>query len=445
MAGEVGPALPYQNPVLTASGEERIIAWHNPFLRDEVGRVIGTLSSGEDITEQLRTDQELQRMRSYLKNIIDSMLSVLVGLDPDGRVTEWNMSAERATGVNADPAKGRPFTELFPHLESQMERIREALQRRTAVRSERVVVKHDGETRFADVMVYPLVANGVTGAVLRVDNVTNRVRIEQMMVQTKKMMSVGGLAAGMAHEINNPLSAVLQVGQNILRRVSPELPANQQVAEELDVDLAKVHRYLEQRGIVGFVEGIHEAGTRAARIVGDMLSFSRRSVAWLMPTPVDIMLETAVRLAASDYDLKKRYDFRQIEIVRNYDPDLGVLDCDRTEIEQVLLNLVRSGAQAMANGHLGGAPRIILRTRRAGDVARIEVEDNGPGMDENTRRRVFEPFFTTKPVGVGTGLGLSASYFIITEQRHGSIYVRSSPGRGSCFVIELPIQRRTAP
>jgi signal transduction histidine kinase len=113
--------------------------------------------------------------------------------------------------------------------------------------------------------------------------------------------------------------------------------------------------------------------------------------------------------------------------------------CDRTEIEQVLLNLIRNAAQAIAAGGASHAPRIVLRTRQEGDNALIEVEDNGPGMDQKTRLRVFEPFYTTKPIGVGTGLGLSVSYFIITDRHQGDISVSSALGQGTCFTIRLPL------
>ncbi len=405
----------------------------------EVAHVVGAVISFRDITERKRTAREMQRMRSYLKNIIDSMPSVLMGVDTDGRITEWNQGAERASGVAQVQAQGRPFTELFPYLESQLERVSEAIRNRVPVRNERVVFEEEGQSRYADVVIYPLVANGILGAVIRVDDVTNRVRIEQMIVQTEKMMSVGGLAAGMAHEINNPLSAILQGCQNISRRLSSELPANLMIAEELGLELDKVRAYLEKRGILRFLAGIQEAGTRATHIVADMLAFSRRSKAEFIPVRVDDMLDTVIRLAASDYDLKKKYDFRQIKIVRDYDPALEEIYCDRTEIEQVLLNLVKNAAQAMSEADTVQPHCITLRTRREGDQALIEVEDNGPGMDENTRRRVFEPFYTTKKAGIGTGLGLSVSYFIIAEQHNGDISVSSAPGQGACFTIRLPL------
>jgi len=402
------------------------------------------LASIVDISERMQFDQELQRMRSYLKNIIDSMPSVLVGVDMQGRVTEWNQSAEQATGVPTTRAIGQPFGSLFPELESQLENLQESMRTHSQINTERLslVTDRDGETRYADVMVYPLVTNGALGAVIRVDDITDRVRIEQMMVQTEKMMSIGGLAAGMAHEINNPLSGVLQSSQNIQRRLSKDLEANRQAAESLGVDLQLVYRYLEVRGILEFVESIRQAASRASRIVADMLAFSRSATTEFQPARIEEILDTTVRLAANDYDLKKKYDFRHIEIVRELDPELDTVICEPMEIEQVLLNLIKNAAQAMA---MDGSPlphRIILRTRKEGDYARIEVEDNGPGMNEMTRRRVFEPFFTTKAVGAGTGLGLSVSYFIVTEQHKGTIDVNSAPGQGTCFIIRLPLNRK---
>ena len=405
----------------------------------ETGQELLILSAIVDISERVRSDRELQRMRTYLKNIIDSMPSVLVGVDKKGRVTEWNQSAEKATGVPNDKAIGQPFKQLFPELESQLDNMREAIRTHTPMRTERLLTEKNGEPSYADVMVYPLLANGSAGAVIRVDDITSRVRIEQMMVQTEKMMSVGGLAAGMAHEINNPLSGVLQGCQNIQRRLSPDLEPNRRTAEALGVDLDRVYRYLDERGILEFVNAIQQSASRASRIVADMLAYSRSSTTDFQPARVEEMLDTVVRLAASDYDLKKKYDFKQVEIMRDFDPELETLICDHTEIEQVLLNLIKNAAQAMSDGGTPPPHCIILRTRREGAYGCIDVQDNGPGMDERTQRRIFEPFFTTKAVGVGTGLGLSVSYFIVTDQHNGTMDVVSKPGEGTCFTVRLPM------
>ncbi len=417
-------------------GETIVVRARGGLVRDSQGLPLLFVAQVEDITKRKRAQQEVQRMRAYLQNIVNSMPSVLVGVDIDGYVTEWNKSAEQATGVTAPKAMGRCFVDLLPYLESQLQVVHEAISLGQAKQMERLVTKRNGETRYSEVMVYPLIANGNAGAVIRVDDITKRIRIEQMMVQTEKMMSVGGLAAGMAHEINNPLSAILQSCQNIKRRLSPELEPNRKVAKELGLDLKLVRNHMDERGIMSFVQGTHDAGLRASRIVRDMLSFSRRSEAHLTPSPVIDTMETVLRLSASDYDLKK--NLKKIEIIRDYADNLTEIYCDRTEIEQVLLNLIKNAVYAMFSSKTTRPHRITLRTRKEGQHALLEVIDNGPGMKDEVKRRVFEPFFTTKPVGVGTGLGLSVSYFIITERHHGSISVHSTSGEGTRFTIRLP-------
>lgn len=424
--------------IRTANGEEKWV-WEQGcgvFSRHGELQILEGLII--DITERKRAEEEMSRLRLYLKNIIDSMPSILVGVDSEGRILEWNRPAEQASGVSIKEAQGRFFGEIFPQLEAQLEQVKLAIQQRQPIKTQRVAAEVDGETHYADVMVYPLVANGAIGAVIRVDDVTARVRIEDMMVQTEKMLSVGGLAAGMAHEINNPLGAILQACQNILRRLSPDLPKNREVAESLGLNLDLVNRYLEERGILHFLKGIQEAGARSAKIVTDMLTFSRRSESHFTYVDLGETIDTVVRLAASDYDLKKKYDFKHIDIVRDYDSELGPVYCDKTQIEQVILNLVKNAAQAMT-GMVAASPTITLRTRREPGFARIEVIDNGPGMDERIRKRVFEPFFTTKEIGLGTGLGLSVSYFIVTEQHKGTLSVTSTPGQGTHFIIRLPL------
>ena len=397
-----------------------------------------------DITEQKRAKEEVARMRLYLKNMIDSMPSVLIGVDPWGYITVLNQPAEQTGGLSWEAAQGRFFGDVFPHLEGQFEQVRQAIRLGRPIKTPRMTLDIQGELHYADVMVYPLIADGASGAVIRMDDVTARVRIESMMVQTEKMLSVGGLAAGMAHEINNPLGAILQGSQNILRRIAPDMPQNRAAADAIGIDLDRLHRYLEQRQILRFLEGIREAGARAAKIVADMLSFSRRTASSFALVQLEEMLETVLRLAASDYDLKKKYDFKRIAIQRDYDSALRLVYCDKTEIEQVILNLLKNAAQAMAEEGTP-TPVITLRTRREPDYALIEVIDNGPGMDEKTRKRIFEPFFTTKEVGAGTGLGLSVSYFIITEQHNGRLSVLSKPGQGACFSIRLPLSREALP
>jgi signal transduction histidine kinase len=140
--------------------------------------------------------------------------------------------------------------------------------------------------------------------------------------------------------------------------------------------------------------------------------------------------------------LKKKYDFRRIEIVREYEPDMPRIPCTETEIEQVILNLLKNAAQAMIDIPPDRKPTITLHLRREQRYAVIEVADNGPGMTEETRRRVFEPFFTTKEPGIGTGLGLSVSYMIVTQNHKGLMEVASTPGEGARFTVRLPLSKK---
>ena len=290
----------------------------------------------------------------------------------------------------------------------------------------------------------PLITNGVEGAVIRIDDVTEKVRMEEMMVQSEKMLSVGGLAAGMAHEINNPLAGMMQTAQVMANRLADNIriPANRKAAEAAGTTLGAIESFMTARGIPRMIATINESGRRMAGIVDNMLNFARKSDSTVSSHALEELIEKTLSLAATDYDLKKQYDFKRIEIRKMFDNSLPAVPCEGAKIQQVLLNLFRNAAQAMTEAGLK-SPRISIRTRfgSQGRMAVMEIEDNGPGMDEATRRRVFEPFFTTKPMGVGTGLGLSVSYFIITENHRGEMEVESRPGAGTKFIIRLPIER----
>jgi PAS domain S-box-containing protein len=401
----------------------------------------GVTATVLDITELKRAEEETRRLRNFLSNIIDSMPSVLVGVDVNGCVTQWNTAAEKVTGVESKKAMGQLLDQVLPAMHRQLDRLRQAMRTRRVETETKVPRIVNGEMRYEDVTVYPLTSNGVEGAVIRVDDVTERVRIEEMIVQSEKMLSVGGLAAGMAHEINNPLGVILQAVQNLQRRVSPDLPVNIRVAEECGISLSSLQEYLERREILTFLDDIRHSGRRAAEIVTNMLNFSRKAEDGGTSTDLAELLDRTLTLAASDYDLKKHYDFRQIDIVREYDPETPKVICQSGKIQQVFLNVLRNGAEAMRTGGVTDQrPRFILRIFRDSAMVRVEIEDNGPGMNDAIRKRVFEPFFTTKPVGSGAGLGLSVSYFIVTEEHGGILEVESSPVAGTRFIIQLPVE-----
>ncbi len=424
-----------------ADGDERIGSLHARTTFGEDGVPLYYDGMLEDITERARAEERVREAHGFVQNILDSMPSIMVGIDGEFRVTHVNKPAESAMGLSHENVIGRELTEVLPRMSSYMDTVRGALEGKQAeVLSNRPFLV-DGQTRQENILVFPVTQNGVAGAVIRIDDVTDHARMEELIIQTEKMMSLGGLAAGMAHEINNPLAGILQGVQNITRRISTGLPANKKAADEVGCTLESINEYLERRDIVEFLNGIRESGQRAAKIVSNMLSFTRKASAQAIPVNIEELLDRSLELASTDYDLKKKYDFKLIDIVREYQPDMPRVACYPMEIEQVVINLLRNAAQAMASRpDPDWNARIVIRLYEKDGMAVIEVEDNGPGIEESVRMRVFDPFYTTKMPGEGTGLGLSVSYFIVSRNHGGTIHVESDPGKGSRFIIRLPLR-----
>lgn len=393
-----------------------------------------------DISDRKKAELELTKTKNYITNIINSMPSLLIGVDTENIVTLWNHKAEMETGIAANDAVGKNLFNVYPQLYSRIENINKAILEKTIQRELGVQRNVDDQICFEDITIFPLIANGVEGAVIRVDDKTEQKRLEEMMIQSEKMLSVGGLAAGMAHEINNPLAGILQSSEILKRRLTDtELEANKKIAKETGLDLSVLNSYLEKRGLFGLMENIRQSGSRAAEIVKNMLSFARKSDQSFSVYDIAKLLDETIILAQTDYNLKKKYDFKQIKIVKEYDSDLPLIQCEGSKIQQVFLNLLKNGAEAMGeHGTYDGSPKqFILRIINIEKFLQIEIQDNGPGMDEVTRKRVFEPFFTTKHVGFGTGLGLSVSYFIIVENHGGLMSVESEQKKGTKFIIKL--------
>ena len=427
-------------------------------MTDNQGNILGAIETLQDVTEQTLADKalkddisqrkniekELRQLRNYLSNIINSMPSVLIGVDEQCKITQWNMQAEIETGIMAKHAEGKDLIKIFPHLNIVMDKIQRAIKDGNIQEDKKVFRESDNRNIFEDITIYPLVTNGVGGVVVRMDDVSNQVRLEEMMMQSEKMLSIGGLAAGMAHEINNPLAGMMQNAQVIHSRLTKNIPANDKAAKEAGTTMESIKCFMEKREIVKQLEIIHKAGVRASSIISNMLSFVRKSGTHSNKSVENIVniIDRTIELAQSDYNLKKKFDFKKIKIIKEYEPELPAVICEQGKIQQVFLNIFKNGAEAMHDRkEKDGVPEFILRILKDKDMVKIEVEDNGPGIDAIVRKRIFEPFFTTKSVGKGTGLGLSVSYFIIVEDHEGSMEVESTQGKGTKFIIKLPFEK----
>jgi PAS domain S-box-containing protein len=393
---------------------------------------------------QRQTETKLRKARNYISNIINSMPSELIGIDPEYYVTQWNNEAQRRTLIKPDEAAGKPLSKVYPELTQVLKQATPTFDSKGIKHYHNIVFIEDGEKRYKDITLFPLTDNGIEGAVIRIDDVSDKVRFEEILIQNEKMLSVGGLAAGMAHEINNPLAGMIQTASVLNNRLTDhEMEANIRAAEKHELNIHKLVNYMQERKIPEMTGRIIESGHRAAGIVKNMLSFAGKSPENFSPESINTLMDRAIELASTEYDLKKKYDFRQIIITKNYSEDLPQVHCDAGKIQQVFMNILRNAAEAMHIQKINKneyAPQLYIKTLHEplnGVV--VEIEDNGPGMTEKVRKRIFEPFFTTKSPENGIGLGLSVSYFIVHENHKGQLNVESSPGKGSLFQVKLPL------
>ncbi|MHB1224530.1 MAG: sensor histidine kinase, partial [Gemmatimonadaceae bacterium] len=247
----------------------------------------------------------------------------------------------------------------------------------------------------------------LVGEVLGVRNLTDDRRVAEQLRQHEKLAALGSLVAGVAHELNNPLTGISAFAQLLLE-------------ESLDEEQAESVRLIKREA------------DRAVSVIRDLLLFSRKTDAQLDQVDVNALVQLTIRL--------RTYTLRAESIVVDFDlaPDAPRVIADGQRLQQVLLNLLVNAEYAM---HASTERRLTLRTRREEELVVVEVADTGRGMDAETQRHIFEPFFTTKPPGVGTGLGLSVSYGIV-QAHGGGITVDSRPGGGTTFRITLPAPPR---
>ncbi len=435
-----GRRLSNHTILISRQGNKYHIADSIAPIRNELGKISGAVFVFKDISEKYRKEAEFKSMRNYLSNIIDSMPSILLGVNGDGQVTLWNRAAEQATGISSKSAYGRNLFEIFPRMKSEIDRIFESIRSKDISRNQRKIRYSENGICYEDVTIFPLLSDSAEGAVVRVDDVTELIKLEQAMIQNEKMMSVGALASGMAHEVNNPLAAISGHVQNISNRVFGDLKKNEEVAVECEASLSKIREYLEKRGIPRMLDGIYSSCNHAAKIVNDMVMFSRKSDRNQGRHSLVKLLDDTLELAAVDYDLSYHYDFRKIEIVREYDSSVPDIYCEGSEIQQVFLNILKNGAQSMMEKEYHDEhPCFILRIYAEEEMAVVEIEDNGQGMDEGVLKHIFDPFYSTKKVERRSGLGLSVSYFVVTDQHNGSMEAYSVHGSWARFIIKLPL------
>jgi len=358
--------------------------------------------------------EESARHRSTgekLANLFNHSPQLILTTDEHGRITEFNRGAERLLGYTKAEVLGQPCPMLLSGEQ------KDDLVAR--VRSEDVVPnypcglrKKDGSELSAELTLSTLrnAAGEEIGTVCIGRDVSELKAAQSQLLQAEKLSTIGNVLSGVAHELNNPLSVVLGYSQLLALRLSDD-PAGEQLSK------------------------VHESALRCQKIVQNLLSFARVHKPQREFLDVNAIVEKTLEL--------KQYHLHvsNIELVKELDPALPRTMLDSNQIQQVLLNLINNAEQSMVDS---GKPdgRLTVRTQEADGEIRIDVVDDGAGMDSETQQRIFDPFFSTKQQSQGTGLGLSVSYGIVNEHG-GRILVDSSPGRGATFTVTLPVREET--
>jgi PAS domain S-box-containing protein len=411
--------------------------------------VNGIVLTARDISERKKAEEAIRLSEEKFRNIYETMTIGYFRTSMEGNLLDLNPACLKIFGFESLEEAKKFLHDNSANVYADYDewlRIRSDLSDNTVPSTYTVrLLKKDKSEFFANLNLRHVHKSDGTPLHLEglIEDISERIKTQELLIQSEKMITVAGLAAGMAHEINNPLGIIMQNAENAKNRLFGELPGNINAAKDAGTELRTIRKYAESRRINTYLDDIHEAGTRAAKIVENMLQFTRATESRFSYLNINSLIDRAIDLAMNDYDLKKKYDFRKIKIIKNYS-ELPEIQCHETQIEQVFLSIFKNAAQAMNSVKFDetGIPTLKINTYSQNGTSTIEISDNGPGMDEQTRRKIFEPFFTTKEPGAGTGLGLSVSFYIIVTGHGGTISVESSPGKGSIFIITLPEIRR---
>jgi PAS domain S-box-containing protein len=349
---------------------------------------------------------ELQRLTEYNQNILESIDAGILVLDLEGCVVRWNRAMESLYGVPRGEVIGKTLDAVFPP--AFLEALRGSLVLGRNEEITHIYKLHlqtpEGRGLIVNISIAPFqeVSGERWGTILIVDDVTARVNLEQQLQHSEKMASIGLLAAGVAHEVNTPLTGISSYTQMLRKRV-PE--GDQQAA---------------------LLEKIETQTFRAAKIVNNLLNFSRSGRSGFEILDVNKVLLDVLSL------LEHQLERSSVRVVKNLADDLPGFRGNENRMQQVFFNLIINARDAMRGGGW-----LRLSTRCEDSTLVVEVSDTGHGIDVENLNRIYDPFFTTKGIGRGTGLGLSVSYGIVQEHG-GAILVDSAPGKGACFRVSLP-------
>ncbi len=359
------------------------------------------------LEERDRRADELAQLKEFNENIIESINVGVMTVNLQGRITNWNGALEELYGLVREKAIGKRLPEVFRPA------IVEALKQYTEhndTHEPMTVYKFrsqslDGRELTLNISLAPLhnKTGEIEGTLIAIEDVTERIGLEQQLQQNEKLSSIGLLAAGVAHEVNTPLTGISSYAQMLLQQVPESDP-----------------RHL-------LLQKIHRQTSRASSIVNNLLNFSRVSDARFAEIDLPRVIDDTIQL------LEAQLRNTSIEVVREYAEFVPLAFGNAPKLQQVFMNLILNARDAMPNGG-----RLEICVSNDDHTAVISFRDSGSGISPEHLSKIYDPFFTTKQIGQGTGLGLAVSFGII-QDHGGHIQVESQPGKGTVFYISVPL------
>ena len=407
------------------NGEKITVLLTGHPVRNEKGEIVGYEGINLDISERKRIENDLREANEFFMNLIESSVDGIIAADMKGNIFIFNKGAEALTGYTAEEVIGKaPITEIYPEgvAKEVMKTLRSPEHGGVGkLTPTQFNVLNKAREEIPIQLSATLIYDGMGKEVASVGIFTDlrpRLKMEKQLQEThvqlvssEKMASLGKLAAGIAHEINNPLGGIL-IYASLMMEDLPEVDPKRG-------DLARI---------------VQETG-RCKEIVKSLLEFARQTEPKMEPTDINRAITDGL------FFLENQALFHNIQIIKKLDPFLPFVRGNAGQLKQVFMNIIVNAAEAI---HGSGTLTITTSHDAHRKVVFLEFTDTGEGIAEENLTRIFDPFFTTKDVGKGTGLGLATSYGII-EGHGGRIGVRSKVGEGTTFTIELPTYPETQP
>jgi PAS domain S-box-containing protein len=368
------------------------------------------------------TNEELRELTLYVNDIIESMPSIIITLDENEKIIQWNREAEKYTGYSSGEAVGRNLWEFIPSLEKYKVKCNDVRRERVTIEIlKEIFVKEDcgsEESFIKNIFIFPFSKKDITGVIIRIDDITELEKNEERLNRASRVEALGTMAGGLAHDFNNIISGIISTASYLNMIVKDGKADTRDIIDHLDI--------------------IKQSGGKAAQLVKNLLSVSRNEAETFSRVSLEQIVKDVTAIVRSSIP-------GNIELKFYNNSGESFIMGNRSELEQVILNLIVNASEAIKRSCTDNPVISILIEKLDsgskifssfnGAALHLSVADNGPGIERSILRNIFDPFFTTK--SEGSGLGLAVVHNVIIRHE-GFIEVNSEPGSGTVFDIYLP-------